>query len=145
MSGTFWHTVPVDVGWTAVGPQWELGHLQTMRPHVPGTSCRAAMERQEGRVSSTFRHVMPVDESTDGVETVMDLKKLRQHQRQTLVDRGAALLLQSRSTLSRAHPFLHSSWEAVKNFMVWEEGEYFAAGRASCSLHEADAVMGTVP
>ena len=48
------------------------------------------MERQEGRVSSTFRHVMPVDEGSEGApETVMDLKRLRAHQRQALVDRGA--------------------------------------------------------
>ena len=53
-------------------------------------ACRAAMERQEGRVSSTFRHVMPVDEGSEGApETVMDLKRLRAHQRQALVDRGA--------------------------------------------------------
>ncbi|CAK0784035.1 hypothetical protein CVIRNUC_007238 [Coccomyxa viridis] len=50
---------------------------------------RAAMERQEGRVSSTFRHVMPVDEGSEGApETVMDLKRLRAHQRQALVDRA---------------------------------------------------------
>ena len=45
------------------------------------------MERQEGRVSSTFRHVMPVDEGSEGApETVMDLKRLRAHQRQALVE-----------------------------------------------------------
>ena len=50
---------------------------------------RAAFERQEGRISSTFRHVMPVDEGDqDSVETVMDMKKLRKQQRQQLVDRG---------------------------------------------------------
>ena len=49
-------------------------------------------------MSSTFRHVMPVDEDEDGAETVMDLKKLRQHQRQRLVDRGAAPLLQAVGT-----------------------------------------------
>ena len=58
------------------------------------------MERQEGRASSTFRHVMPVDEGEDGVETVMDLKKLRKHQRQKLVDRGAALLPQALEPLA---------------------------------------------
>lgn len=51
--------------------------------------CRAAIERQEGRINSTFRHVMPVDNGSEGTpETVMDLKRLRAHQRQALVDRG---------------------------------------------------------
>ena len=63
------------------------------------------MERQEGRASSTFRHVMPVDEGEDGIETVMDLKKLRKHQRQKLVDRGAALLSQALLKL-HAHSIL---------------------------------------
>ena len=51
------------------------------------------MERQQGRVSSTFRHVMPVNEGEDGPETDMDLKKLRHNQRQSLVDLGAVPLL----------------------------------------------------
>lgn len=47
------------------------------------------MERQEGRMSSTFRHVMPVGEGDqNSMETVMDMKKLRKQQRQQLVDRG---------------------------------------------------------
>ena len=48
------------------------------------------MERQDGRINSTFRHVMPVDDGSEGApETVMDMKRLHAHQRQALVDRGA--------------------------------------------------------
>ena len=53
--------------------------------------CRAAMERQEGRISSTFRHVVPVSEAGQ-TDTVLDLKKLRKHHQQLLVDRGALAL-----------------------------------------------------
>ena len=53
--------------------------------------CRAAMERQEGRISSTFRHVVPVSEAGE-TDTVLDLKKLRKHHQQLLVDRGAFAL-----------------------------------------------------
>ena len=52
---------------------------------------RAAMERQEGRISSTFRHVVPVSDSGQ-TNTVLDLKKLRKHHQQLLVDRGAFAL-----------------------------------------------------
>lgn len=62
------------------------------------------MERQEGRVSSTFRHIMPVVEGEDGVETVMDLKKLRKHERQTLVDRGAHSCLGACQSLHACTP-----------------------------------------
>jgi hypothetical protein len=52
------------------------------------------MERQEGRISSTFRHVMPLDDS--GVTgTEVDLKRISKHQRQQLVDRGAGESLSS--------------------------------------------------
>ena len=53
--------------------------------------CRAAIERQEGRISSTFRHVVPVSENGE-TDTVLDLKKLRKHHQQLLVDRGASAL-----------------------------------------------------
>ena len=46
------------------------------------------MERQEGRISSTFRHVVRVSEAGE-TGTVLDLKKLSKHHQQLLVDRGA--------------------------------------------------------
>ena len=49
------------------------------------------MERQEGRISSTFRHVVPVSGAGE-TDTVLDLKKLRKHHQQLLVDRGAFAL-----------------------------------------------------
>ena len=64
-------------------------------------------------MSSTFRHVMPVDEGDDKPEAVMDLKKLRKHQRQQLVDAGAAPLPQT------CHPSLmHVSCEMVGGFKL---------------------------
>ena len=48
------------------------------------------MERQAGRVSSTFRHVVPMEEGE--AETVMDLKKLKKHERASIVDRGEPLV-----------------------------------------------------
>ena len=45
------------------------------------------MDRQDGRTSSTFRHVVSVSESGD-TDMVLDLKNLRKHHQQLLVDRG---------------------------------------------------------
>ena len=75
--------------------------LRTSAPHHLHLACRAAMERQEGRLSSTFRHVMPLDDS--GVTgTEVDLKRISKQQRQQLVDRGA------RESMSSLHsPFHH--------------------------------------
>lgn len=78
------------------------GVLRTSAPHHYHLACRAAMERQEGRMSSTFRHVMPLDNS--GVTgTEVDLKRISKHQRQQLVDRGA------RESMSSLQPPFHHS------------------------------------
>ncbi|CAK0759197.1 hypothetical protein CVIRNUC_002679 [Coccomyxa viridis] len=100
-----WHIAWEDTAWTpdelfkaresrrrmslGTAPPAEDGHERDPEELVEEDQelVRAAMERQEGRISSTFRHVVPVSEAGQ-TDTVLDLKKLRKHHQQLLVDRA---------------------------------------------------------
>ena len=93
--------MPTETGCSAVHRD-SSGVLRTSTPYHFHLARRAAMERQEGRMSSTFRYVMPLDDS--GVTgTEVDLKRISKHQRQQLVDRGA------RKSMSSSHSPFHYS------------------------------------